>query len=158
MKPSTFVPWLVQELKDLANANQSVILSGSPRTLSEVETVMLAVRDLYGQENIKVFNIGLSDEEALKRNSGRRICQAERHPIPNFPEFAKLTVCPQDGSPLITRALDKPEIIQERLAVYRRDTKPVLDWLTEHGYPIITVNGEQSIEAVFAELLTHLHD
>ena len=151
MKPSTFVPWLVQAMKDTKNDDRGLILSGSPRTLTEVEEIMLTLRDLYDQGNIKIFNISLGDTEAVKRNSGRRICQANRHPIPNFPEYANLTTCPQDQSHLITRDLDKPEFIKERLAVYHRDTEPVLDWLTGHGYQIIKINGEQPIDKVFAD-------
>jgi len=115
--------------------------------------VITALEEVYGKENITVLNIELSEAESVKRNGGRRICQANRHPIPNFPEFTNLTTCPQDGSPLVTRDLDKPEIIRERYQVYWRDTAPVLDYLREHGYQINVINGEQPIEAVFDNIM-----
>lgn len=156
MKPSTFVPWMIEDIKNLSTKGQGLILSGSPRTLAETPTVMTALEENYGKENITVLNIELNEEESVKRNGGRRICQANRHPIPNFPEFANLTVCPQDCSPLVTRALDKPEIIRERYQVYWRDTAPVLDYLREHGYQINVIDGEQSIEKVFADICKFL--
>ena len=157
MKPSTFVPWLIEGIKNIVTNGQGLILSGSPRTIAETPAVLTALEESYGRENIAVLNIELSEEESVKRNGGRRICQANRHPIPNFPEFANLTTCPQDGSPLITRALDKPEIIRERYQVYWRDTAPVLDYLREHGYQINVINGEQSIEKVFSDIVQHLN-
>ena len=133
MKPSTFVPWLIDDIKTIAANGQGLILSGSPRTMAETPVVITALEEVYGKENITVLNIELSEAESVKRNGGRRICQANRHPIPNFPEFTNLTTCPQDGSPLVTRDLDKPEIIRERYQVYWRDTAPVLDYLREHA-------------------------
>ena len=153
MKPSTFVPWLIDDIKTIAANGQGLILSGSPRTMAETPVVITALEEVYGKENITVLNIELSEAESVKRNGGRRICQANRHPIPNFPEFTNLTTCPQDGSPLVTRDLDKPEIIRERYQVYWRDTAPVLDYLREHGYQINVINGEQPIEAVFDNII-----
>ena len=153
MKPSTFVPWLIDDIKTIAANGQGLILSGSPRTMAETPVVITALEEVYGKENITVLNIELSEAESVKRNGGRRICQANRHPIPNFPEFTNLTTCPQDGSPLVTRDLDKPEIIRERYQVYWRDTAPVLDYLREHGYQINVINGEQPIEAVFDNIM-----
>ena len=121
--------------------------------MAETPVVITALEEVYGKENITVLNIELSEAESVKRNGGRRICQANRHPIPNFPEFTNLTTCPQDGSPLVTRDLDKPEIIRERYQVYWRDTAPVLDYLREHGYQINVINGEQPIEAVFDNIM-----
>src|SRR3990167_11176853 len=42
MKPSTFVPWLIDDIKAIAGRGQSLILSGSPRTIAETEAVMVA--------------------------------------------------------------------------------------------------------------------
>ena len=117
---------------------------------------MAALEESFGKDNILVFNIVLSEAESIKRNGGRRICQAQRHPIPNFPEYANRTACPQDGSPLLTRDLDKPEIIKERYQVYLRDTAPVLEYLQQHGYAINEINGEQPIEKVFTDICASL--
>ncbi len=151
--PAIVKDWLLGKVSELAAENKSIVLSASPRTLYEAEAGMPEFEKLYGRGNIKVFHITLSEEESMKRNSGRRICEKNRHPIPNFPEYQNLTTCPQDGSPLITRALDKPEVIRERYRVYKVETEPVLDYLKKDGYTIIVINGEQPIEKVFEDIL-----
>jgi len=148
--------WLLEAVHNQASAGSGIVFSGSPRNLDEVEAEMPVLEELYDKANIKVFNIKLSAAESVKRNSGRRVCEANRHPIPNFPEYAGLTACPQDGSPLVTRDLDKPELIEERYRVYLRDTAPVLAHLAEHGYQAIEINGEQPIDKVFADINQYL--
>jgi adenylate kinase len=41
----------------------------------------------------------------------------------------------------VRRADDEPEAIRNRLAVYRRQTAPVLDWYRQHGTRIATVDA-----------------
>jgi adenylate kinase len=111
---------------------------------------------IFGKNNIYIFNILLREEESVKRNSGRRMCRANRHSIPNFTENRKLMTCPQDGSELITRDDDKPEVIHERYKVYLRDTAPVLDYFKKNNYPVAEINGEQPVEAVYNDISKYL--
>lgn len=153
--PSMVARLVLEEIRKLHGQEKSIVFSGSFRTLEEAQKEIPIVEELYGQENIKIFNITLSEGESVKRNSGRRICQKSRHPIPNFPEYQNISVCPWDGSPVITRTLDKPEIIRKRYQVFLEDTRPVLDFLKQKGYNIITINGERPIEKVFEDILRH---
>jgi adenylate kinase len=150
---------VVEKVKELAQEGKGTIFSGSPRTLYEAEQEMPEFDRLYGRDNIKIFYITLSEEESIRRNSERRICEKNRHPIPRpgyDPKFAGITKCPWDDSPIITRpALDKPEIIKERYKVFLRDTAPVLDYFRQRGYGLIEINGEQPIEKVFEDILEH---
>lgn len=157
--PAKVAQWFIEKLKELAAMGKGLIFSGSPRTLYEAKNEIPELESLYGEENIKIFNINLSEEESIKRNSARRICQANRHPVPRGdydPKFKEITVCPWDGSPIITRALDKPEIIRERYRVYKTETEPVLDYLRRRGYKIIEINGEQPIEKVTEDIIKNL--
>lgn len=151
--PRLVVDWFAEKISSLVGESKSLVLSGSLRTLYETKELLPILNELVGKDSIKIFYITLSEEESVKRNTGRRICEKNRHPIPNFPEYQNLTVCPQDGSPLITRGLDKPEIIRERFRVYKAETEPVLDYLRQQGYKVIEINGEQPIEKVFEDIL-----
>jgi len=151
--PHKVARWILDRTEGLAGRGESLVFSASPRALFEVEVELPEFEKLYGRENIKIFYITLSEEESVKRNSNRRICEKNRHPIPNFPEYKNLTTCPQDGSPLITRALDTPEVIRERYRVYKAETELVLDYFREKGYKVIEINGEQPIEKVFEDIL-----
>lgn len=156
MTPSLVARLAVEEIKKLHSEGKSIVFSGSFRTLEEVQKEIPVIEELYGKENINFFYITLSEEESIKRNSSRRICEKNRHPIPDFPQYRDLTTCPEDGSPIITRELDKPEIIKKRYRVFLRDTKPVLDYLKENGYDVITIEGEQSIGKVNEDILKHI--
>lgn len=148
----TVVKLTLDKIKSIAENGKGIVLSGSPRTLYEVEREFPLFESLYGWDNIKVINIKLSEEESVKRNSFRRICRINRHPIPNFPEFEGITKCPKDGSSIITRALDNPEVIKVRYKTYLEETEPVLDFLRNKGYKIIEIKGEQPIDEVFEDI------
>ena len=157
--PKLFAGWFNEEVGELAHSGKSMVASGSLRTVEETEIVLPELERLYGKENIMVFNITLSEEESIRRNSARRICRDNRHPIPSGdydPKFKDIDVCPWDGSPIVTRALDKPEIIKERYQVFWHETAPVLDYLKQHGYNVIEINGEQPIEKVQEDILKNL--
>lgn len=156
MTPSLVARIMVEEIKELAEAGKSVIFSGSFRTLEEAKKEIPLIENYYGKENIKIFNIKLGEEESINRNSNRRICSANRHPIPNLSEYKNLTVCPDDGSSLITRELDKPDVIKERYQVYKNETEPVLSLFIAHGYRVIEINGEQAIKKVFEDISQNL--
>jgi adenylate kinase len=153
--PHLVVDWFCEKIHALVDEGQSLVLSGSLRTLYETEKMLPVLDDLVGQDNLKIFHITLSEEESIKRNVGRRICEKNRHPVPNFPEYKDTTVCPWDGSRLVKRALDKPDIIKERYQVYKKETEPVFNYLEKQNHEVITINGEQSIEKVSEDILKY---
>ena len=144
--------WFFEEVEDLKDKVSGFVFSGSARTLKEAEEETAYLEEIYGEENIAAVEIKLSEDESVKRNSTRRICEKNRHPIPNFPEYANIAVCPEDGSRIVTRELDRPEIIRERYQVYLRDTAPVIDYFRQNGYKVVEINGEQPIEKVFEDI------
>ncbi len=150
---------VVQEkVKEIASEGQGIIFSGSPRTLFEAEGLMPFLEKLYGREAIRIFSISLNEDESIKRNSKRLICKQNLHPID--PELVKKRIikCPIDGSELMTRELDKPETIKIRYQEYLNRTAPIIDYFKDRGLKIADVNGEQSIEKVFQDILEKLND
>jgi len=150
--PEIVYQWLMEEIIRIIVDKDGLVLSASPRTKFEVEKEMPEFDKIFGRENIKIFYIKLSEEESIKRNSSRRVCKANGHQFPSFPEYKDLIICPQDDSELIVRDDDKPEIIKNRYRVYSEETKPVLDFFKKNNYPVIKINGEQAIEKVFADI------
>ncbi len=154
--PKLVTEWVSDHMRNVHAAGQGLVTTGSPRTLLEAETQLPLLTELYGEGNVKTVYVNVSEEESVKRNSFRRVCQQNNHPIPNFPEYKDVTVCPQDGSPIISRVDDAPETIKKRYQVYVSQTQPVLDFLTKKGYNILTIDGEQSIEDVHRSILNKL--
>src|SRR3989344_661956 len=116
--PEMVTGWLVAAMRSVRKDDKGIILSASPRTIFEAQAELPVLEDLYGKDGIKIFNIDLSREESFNRNSKRRICEKNRHPIPDLPEFNNLELCPRDGSKLIRRNhLDNPETVRLRYDV-----------------------------------------
>ncbi len=150
-----FVSYLVMErVKKLAEEGESLVLAGSPRTLYEGERVTPLLKELYGQENIKVFLIDISAKETIFRNTNRRICELIRHPVLYNKETENLKICPLDGSKLIKRkGLDDPEVIKVRLKEYKERTLPLIELFGKQGVEVNKINGEQSVSDVHSDIL-----
>lgn len=153
-----FVVHLIQEkVKDLKHDGESIIFSGSPRTVYEAEKELPLFKDLYGQENIKAFYIKISPEQTINRNSHRRICETARHSILWSPETENLTKCPLDGSALLRRkGLDDPETIKIRINEFKERTYPIIDILKREGIQVVEINGEQNVSDVYKDILKNV--
>lgn len=153
-----FVTDLIKkEIQKLFDGGESLMLAGSPRTLYEAERVMPFLKELYGEENIKIFLIEVSPEATIFRNSHRKICELMRHPIIYSKETEKLKLCPLDGSKLEKReGLDDPKSIKVRLDEYKNRTVPIFDLIEKSGIKIIKINGEQSVADVYNDINQNL--
>ncbi len=154
--PELVRAWMLEEIQSLHDKGLGIVLSGSPRTMFEAEGEMPIFEELYGKDSVKPIHLNLTKEESVRRNSSRRICEANRHTIPNFPIFKDITTCPKDGSRLLKRELDTPETISIRYEVYLRQTQPIISFMEESDYKIIEIEGEQDIDKVFDDVLTGL--
>jgi adenylate kinase len=154
--PKLVASWVVDTIREIG-ATGSMVFSGSFRTNLEADVETPIVEEIFGKDNVHVVNIQVSEEESVKRNVARRVCKANRHPIPNFPEFETITMCPKDGSELIKRILDNEETMRVRYATYLQETAPVLDYFRNRGYTIVEINGEQKIREVHNDIMTGLH-
>src|SRR6185436_16994886 len=81
-----------------------------------------------------VLLIEADDDEVIKRISGRRVCVKAGHNYHvDFDPPKHDDVCDQDGSRLVQRDDDKPEVVEKRLNVYHEQTEPVIDYYDEKG-------------------------
>ncbi len=61
--------------------------------------------------------------------------------------------CDNCGRKLYRRSDDRPEAIKKRMAVYKRETLPVVRY---YGKKVIKINGNRSINKVFNSIKKHL--
>jgi adenylate kinase len=92
--------------------------------------------------------IELTEEEAIKRLTTRRLCP-ECKTI--YPAFYEKETCEKDGSTLITRQDDTPDAIRVRLDTFVEKTVPVIEAYKAQGKMLI-VKGEQSIDEVTKDI------
>lgn len=152
---SPFIVFLIKDrIKFLFPEKRGIVLSGNPRTVDEAKKIAPFLEKFYDKPNIKIFHLDLPVEQSIWRNSRRRICELMRHPILYNKETENLTLCPLDGSKLIKRKLDKPEIIKKRYQIYEEQTLPVIDYLQKNNFQVHKIDGSQSVAAVFHDILS----
>ncbi len=131
------------------------ILDGFPRTLNQAEALDKALMDL-GKSINKVIYIKVSEEELLRRLSGRwlcRNCQAPYHLITSPPKSAGK--CDNCGGELYQRPDDTEDTIKERLRVYFTQTLPLLNYYQAQG-KLIEIEGDAEITEVTQNILKAL--
>jgi adenylate kinase len=116
-----------------ADAQDGFILDGFPRTIEQAEALDKQLSQL-GRRVTAALLIDVPDEEVVRRLSGRRVCVKSGHNYHlEFDPPKHEGICDQDGSRLIQRDDDKPDVIRNRLAVYHDKTKPLVDYYDKRG-------------------------
>ena len=124
---------VIRERVDSPEARDGFIVDGFPRTVKQADALSEMLEGL-GRRLTATLLIDTPDEEALRRLSGRRICEANGHLYHvEFDPPKKEGVCDQDGSPLVQREDDEPETVKRRLEVYRDQTRPLIGYYEEQG-------------------------
>ncbi|OPJ54874.1 adenylate kinase [Alkalithermobacter paradoxus] len=131
------------------------LLDGFPRTVVQAKALD-SVLDGMNMSLDKVINIEVDTDILISRAVGRRICKdcgATFH-IEFNPSKAenKCDVC---GGELYQRADDNEETVSKRIQVYLNETKPLAEYYCEKGI-LLNVNGEQSIDKVFDDIVDAL--
>jgi adenylate kinase len=126
--PDEVIVATIAERIDSTEAADGFILDGFPRTAPQAEALDDKLSEL-GRSLTGVLLIDVSDEEVQRRLGGRRTCVENGHVFHvelNPPR--QEGVCDLDGSELIVRDDDKPEVIARRLATYHAKTEPLVDY------------------------------
>jgi adenylate kinase len=131
--PDELILEMVTKRLQEPDARDGFILDGFPRTREQAEALDHQLQEL-GRRITAVLLLEVPDEEVVKRLSGRRVCVKAGHNYHvDFDPPKHDGVCDQDGSRLIQRDDDKPEVIQNRLRVYHEKTAPVIDYYDQQG-------------------------
>jgi adenylate kinase len=126
--PDEVIVGVIAERLDSEEAADGFILDGFPRTTPQAEALDRKLAEL-GRSLTGVLLIDVSDEEVVRRLSGRRVCSEGGHVYHvefNPPE--QEGVCDIDASELIQRDDDKPDVIRHRLDQYHAKTEPLVDY------------------------------
>ncbi len=131
--PDELICRVIEERLDSGEADDGFLLDGFPRTIGQAEMLERALDD-RGRSLTAVLQIEVSDDEVVRRLSGRRTCVKSGHVYHvEFDPPKNEGICDQDGSRLIQRDDDKPETIRNRLAVYHQQTEPLIAWYEDKG-------------------------
>ena len=131
--PDQLIIGIILETIEEDGCKDGFLLDGFPRTLEQARSLDAAVERL-GRSLTAALLIDVPDEVIIRRITGRRVCSKEQHVYhveANPPKHDG--VCDIDGSKLIQRKDDTPEVVEKRLTVYHRDTKPIVSHYEDKG-------------------------
>lgn len=131
------------------------LLDGFPRTIFQAEKLdeFLTQR---GEKIDKVINIDVEKDALVKRITGRRVCKScgASYHVVNIPP-KKDGVCDLCSGELIQRADDTEETVLNRIDVYNKQTKPLVDYYDKAGV-IINIDGNKDLDDVLADIVKGL--
>ena len=127
-----------------ADCNKGFILDGFPRSISQAKFLEKRNVDID-----QVINLKVSENVAIGRLSGRRICEKclEIYNIQKMQPKIK-GICDKCGSKLIHREDDKPKAIRRRCRDCVRLTVPLIKYYKKKGV-LREIDANQQLEDVF---------
>jgi adenylate kinase len=149
--PDEVIVGAIGERIDSPEAADGFILDGFPRTVPQAEALAAKLSEL-GRELTAVLLIDASEDEVVRRLGGRRTCAENGHVFHvEFNPPKQEGVCDIDGSELIVRDDDEPEVIRNRLAQYHEKTEPLIDFY-DHQSLLRRIDGAAPPDEVAAEV------
>jgi adenylate kinase len=150
--PDDVIIAMVEELLGALDPEVGVVLDGFPRTVPQAEALAEALARMDRKVD-RVLVLTAPDEVLVKRITGRRSCPAcgSVYNV-HFSPPRQDGECDRCGAGLSHRADDTPETVQNRLDVYREQTEPLVAFYSSGEAPVISVDGDQSVDGVQAEL------
>jgi len=137
------------------NFRKGILFDGFPRNMIQAELLEEELNN--NQASIdKVIYLNISSEESLKRLMARRFCpkcQRGYNLVTIPPKNGEL--CDDCGVQLVARKDENEEAIKERLAVYQKETAPLIAYY-QHKNILLEVNGERPIDVIHQEILDKL--
>jgi adenylate kinase len=135
--------WVTPEL-----IKHGFLFDGFPRTRAQAEAL-----DRFCAEKLApleaVLYLHCSEEEILKRITGRRVCLScgKIYHVRTLPPVSAGT-CDVCGSPLTQRADDTEEVVKNRLVFYQKVTEPLVDYYRESG-KLVSLNADLGSENAY---------
>jgi adenylate kinase len=145
--PDEVIVGVIAERLDSEEAADGFILDGFPRTTPQAEALGAKLAEM-GRSLPAVLLIDVADEEVMRRLSGRRVCAPGGHVYHvEFNPPQQEDVCDVDGSELVQRDDDKPEVIRHRLDQYHSKTEPLVAYYDRQSM-LRRIDGATSPEDV----------
>ena len=130
------------------------LFDGFPRTIPQAEALTS-----NGIALDHVLEIDVSDEEVIRRITGRRIHEASGrvyHVVFNPPEVEGKD--DQTGEMLVQRVDDAKETVKERLKVYHDQTRPLVEYYRDSTVRYSKIRGTGSVRDITKNVFEALND
>ena len=151
--PSEWIFRMTKEELDKVDKDQGLMLENFSRMLPEIKNLYNVLSELDRKLDY-IFLINIRDEEAIRRMIKRGTCQ-ECEKVVVLESGVEELVCPDCGGIIKRRKDENIESIKKRLSDYHNKTTEVLEYVRKNDN-LIEINGEQSVEKVFEDIIKHI--
>ena len=133
---------IVQERLNREDARHGFVLDGFPRTVVQA---MALDRMVDGRGPLVVLDMVVPEDVLVRRLATRRICsKCGSNAVPEWKG-----ACGKCGGALVTRVDDGVDIVRERLKIYVRQTKPLVEYYSGRA-SFTAIDGNQPPDLVTA--------
>jgi adenylate kinase len=150
--PDEVILGIMKDALGSPNAARGAILDGVVRTEPQAAGLQRVLREL-GRSLDAVLTFEVADNELVRRLSGRTVCGQCQTPYTGREPGSKCEKC---GGTLVRRKDDEPEAVRNRLAVYQKQTAPVIDWYRQDGVRLLPIDAVGSTGDVLQRALAAL--
>ncbi len=150
--PDDVVVGIIRERLAEADAARGFLLDGFPRTIEQAKALDVMLAEA-GRALGLVLLIEVPEEELVQRLAGRRACRncgKGYHVVFDPPK--QEGVCDVCGGELYQRADDNEETVRNRLAVYRRQTEPLVEYYAARGVLKKVFGGGRMPDEVYGDV------
>jgi adenylate kinase len=141
---------LVRERISRPDSARGFILDGYPRNRKQAEQLEQVLPE---DGRLIVINVQVSEDEVVKRIAGRRSCPKCGHVYNiHFHPPKEDEKCDFDGSQLFRRSDDTEEVVRKRIATYKKETLPLIEYYKKKGV-LKAINGVQPKQTVTEKIV-----
>jgi len=142
---------IVRDRLSKPDSRPGFVLDGFPRTVGQA-VALDRIMEERGEGPLVVIDVVVPEQELVRRLGSRRICS--KCGTNAEPGKTECTAC---GGELVVRTDDDGQVVVERLKVYERATRPVLDYYRSRS-TFRVVNGAQAPEQVAHDVDSMIDD
>jgi len=149
--PDEVVCGMVKNRLAMPDCENGFILDGFPRTIPQAEKLDEVLTEL-GKKVDAVINIVVEDQVILQRLTSRLCCKGCSEIYNKLSKKPKVDgVCDKCGGQLYQRPDDSLETAQQRLAVFYKNTQPLIDFYAKKGL-VVDITGNEIADKLNAML------
>ncbi len=142
--PDDVIMGIIKDALGAPAASRGAILDGVVRTEPQAAGLERVLAEL-GRPLDAVLTFEVPDEELVRRLSARTVCESCQTP---YTGREPGSTCDKCGGRLVRRKDDEPEAVRNRLAVYQRQTAPVINWYRKDGARLVSIDAVGSTDDV----------
>ena len=142
--PDSVILAIMKEVFAAPSTRDGAILDGVVRTVPQADGLSGMLVEL-GRKVDKYLLFDVADDELVNRLGGRTVCDNCQTPYKGLEPGTRCNKC---GGTLVRRKDDEPESIRNRLAVYREQTEPVIQWAKDKKIELVKIDATGDLDEI----------